>query len=33
MSLHLIARILGAQAAQATARQMQYDWSEVPAAA
>jgi transcriptional regulator GlxA family with amidase domain len=28
MSLHLVARILGHAAAQATARQMQYDWSE-----
>ncbi|HVZ00242.1 MAG TPA: DJ-1/PfpI family protein [Dongiaceae bacterium] len=27
MSLHLVARILGAEAAQRTARQMQYDWS------
>lgn len=26
MSLHLVGRILGADAAQATARQMQYDW-------
>jgi transcriptional regulator GlxA family with amidase domain len=33
MSLHLVARILGAAAAQATARQMQYDWSEARAAA
>jgi transcriptional regulator GlxA family with amidase domain len=32
MSLHLVARILGAEAAQATARQMQYDWSERAAA-
>jgi len=33
MSLHLVARILGAAPAQATARQMQYDWSEARAAA
>lgn len=34
MSLHLVARILGQAAAQATARQMQYDWSEArPSAA
>jgi transcriptional regulator GlxA family with amidase domain len=34
MSLHLVARILGPAAAQATARQMQYDWSEArPSAA
>jgi transcriptional regulator GlxA family with amidase domain len=26
MSLHLVGRILGAEAAQCTARQMQYDW-------
>lgn len=26
MSLHLVARLLGADAARATARQMQYDW-------
>ncbi|MFP5391574.1 MAG: DJ-1/PfpI family protein [Gammaproteobacteria bacterium] len=26
MSLHLVARILGQQAAEATARQMEYDW-------
>ncbi|MEX6504081.1 DJ-1/PfpI family protein [Pseudomonas zhanjiangensis] len=28
MSLHLVARILGPQAARATARQMQYDWTD-----
>jgi transcriptional regulator GlxA family with amidase domain len=33
MSLHLVSRILGFAAAQATARQMQYDWSEARAAA
>jgi transcriptional regulator GlxA family with amidase domain len=33
MSLHLVARILGHAAAQATARQMQYDWSEAREAA
>jgi transcriptional regulator GlxA family with amidase domain len=34
MSLHLVARILGDAAAEATARQMQYDWSEArPSAA
>jgi len=34
MSLHLVARILGHPAAEATARQMQYDWSEArPSAA
>jgi transcriptional regulator GlxA family with amidase domain len=30
MSLHIVARILGAGAANATARQMQYDWVETP---
>jgi transcriptional regulator GlxA family with amidase domain len=30
MSLHLIARILGDEVAQATARQMQYDWVDHP---
>jgi len=33
MSLHLVSRILGMPAACATARQMQYDWSEARAAA
>jgi transcriptional regulator GlxA family with amidase domain len=33
MSLHLVARVLGMPAAQATARQMQYDWKEVLEAA
>jgi transcriptional regulator GlxA family with amidase domain len=34
MSLHLVARMLGDAAAEATARQMQYDWSETrPSAA
>jgi transcriptional regulator GlxA family with amidase domain len=33
MSLHLVRRILGFAAAQATARQMQYDWSEARAVA
>jgi len=34
MSLHLVARMLGHAAAEATARQMQYDWSEArPSAA
>jgi transcriptional regulator GlxA family with amidase domain len=33
MSLHLVSRILGVAAAQATARQMQYDWSEARASA
>jgi len=33
MSLHLVARVLGDAAAHATARQMQYDWSEARAAA
>lgn len=30
MSLHIVARVLGAAAAEATARQMQYDWSDAP---
>lgn len=30
MSLHIVARVLGAAAAEATARQMQYDWSDTP---
>ena len=33
MSLHLVGRILGVAAAQATARQMQYDWNPEPALA
>jgi transcriptional regulator GlxA family with amidase domain len=33
MSLHLVARVLGFKAAQATARQMQYDWKEALEAA
>jgi transcriptional regulator GlxA family with amidase domain len=33
MSLHLVSRILGVAAARATARQMQYDWSEARASA
>jgi len=33
MSLHLVARVLGFNAAQATARQMQYDWKEAQEAA
>jgi transcriptional regulator GlxA family with amidase domain len=33
MSLHLVGRILGLAAAQATARQMQYDWEPDPAMA
>jgi transcriptional regulator GlxA family with amidase domain len=33
MSLHLVGRILGADAAKRTARQMQYDWSPLERAA
>jgi transcriptional regulator GlxA family with amidase domain len=33
MSLHLVGRVLGLPAAQATARQMQYSWKETLAAA
>jgi transcriptional regulator GlxA family with amidase domain len=33
MSLHLVGRILGVAAAQATARQMQYEWMPEPAIA
>lgn len=28
MSLHLVARLLSADAARATARQMQYEWTD-----
>jgi len=28
MSLHIVARVLGVEAARATARQMQYDWTD-----
>jgi transcriptional regulator GlxA family with amidase domain len=30
MSLHLVARLLGADAARITARQMQYEWQDMP---
>jgi transcriptional regulator GlxA family with amidase domain len=30
MSLHLVARLLGADAARTTARQMQYEWQDMP---
>ncbi|MBD8622641.1 DJ-1/PfpI family protein [Pseudomonas sp. CFBP 13727] len=30
MSLHLVARLLGADAARLTARQMQYEWHDMP---
>lgn len=30
MSLHLVARLLGADAARITARQMQYEWHDLP---
>lgn len=32
MSLHLVARLLGAEAGRTTARQMQYEWQDVAAA-